>query len=42
MCNLAVVHAPFDLSAQCVVVESSDGNLWSAGEWPMPARLNDT
>lgn len=32
MCNLAIVHTPFDMSAQCEVVESSDGHLWSAGE----------
>lgn len=28
MCNLAVVHTPFDLSAACEVVETSDGVLW--------------
>jgi hypothetical protein len=29
MCNLAVVHTLCDLSAQCEVVETSDGVLWS-------------
>lgn len=29
MCNLAVVHTPFDVSAQCEVVETSDGVLWA-------------
>jgi len=29
MCNLAIVHTPFDINAQCEVVESSDGVLWS-------------
>lgn len=29
MCNLAVVHTPFDISAHCEVVETSDGVLWS-------------
>ena len=29
MCNLAVVHTPFDPSAQCEVVETSDGVLWA-------------
>jgi hypothetical protein len=28
MCNLAIVHTPFDMSAQCEVVETSDGVLW--------------
>jgi hypothetical protein len=28
MCNLAVVHTPFDLNAACEVVETSDGVLW--------------
>lgn len=28
MCNLSVVHTPFDLGARCEVVESSDGVLW--------------
>ncbi len=28
MCNLAVVHTPFDLTAKCEVVETSDGVLW--------------
>lgn len=28
MCNLAVVHTPFDVSAECTVVETSDGVLW--------------
>ena len=29
MCNLAVVHTPFSLTARCEVVETSDGVLWS-------------
>ncbi|MCO4770326.1 MAG: hypothetical protein KDA24_09875 [Deltaproteobacteria bacterium] len=29
MCNLAVVHTPFSLTAQCEVVETSDGVLWA-------------
>ncbi len=28
MCNLAVVHTPFDISAACEVVETSDGVIW--------------
>lgn len=28
MCNLAIVHTPFDQSAICQVVETSDGVLW--------------
>ncbi len=28
MCNLAIVHTPFDTEALCEVVESSDGVLW--------------
>lgn len=28
MCNLAVVHTPFDMNAACQVVETSDGVLW--------------
>ncbi|MEE2828033.1 MAG: hypothetical protein VX498_02500 [Myxococcota bacterium] len=28
MCNLALVHTPFDPLASCVVVETSDGVLW--------------
>lgn len=28
MCNLAIVHMPFSLSAQCEVVETSDGVIW--------------
>jgi hypothetical protein len=28
MCNLAVVHTPFDINAACEVVETSDGVLW--------------
>ncbi len=28
MCNLAVVHTPFDITAACDVVETSDGVLW--------------
>jgi hypothetical protein len=28
MCNLAIVHTPFDLSALCEVVETSDGVLY--------------
>lgn len=31
MCNMAVVFAPFDLTAACEVVESSDGVLWDGG-----------
>ena len=29
MCNLAVVHTPFSLSARCEVTETSDGVLWA-------------
>jgi len=29
MCNLAIVHTPFDVTAQCEVIETSDGVLWS-------------
>ena len=29
MCNLSIVHTPMDLGAQCEVVETSDGVLWS-------------
>ena len=29
MCNLAIVHTPFDQSARCEVVETSDGVLWA-------------
>ena len=29
MCNLAVVHTPFDMSALCEVVETSDGVLYT-------------
>lgn len=29
MCNLAIVHTPFDVSAECSVVETSDGVLWT-------------
>jgi hypothetical protein len=29
MCNLAIVHTPFNMSALCEVVETSDGVLWS-------------
>lgn len=29
MCNLAIVHTPFDPSAQCEVVSTSDGVLWA-------------
>ncbi len=32
MCNLAVVHTPFSLTAACEVVETSDGVLWKPGE----------
>lgn len=28
MCNLAIVHTPFDPTARCEVVETSDGVLW--------------
>jgi len=28
MCNLAIVHTPFDITARCEVVETSDGVLW--------------
>jgi len=28
MCNLAIVHMPFSMSAECEVVETSDGVLW--------------
>ena len=28
MCNLAIVHTPFSVTAQCEVVETSDGVLW--------------
>ncbi len=28
MCNLAMVFTPFDVTAQCEVVETSDGVLW--------------
>jgi hypothetical protein len=28
MCNLAIVHTPFDQSARCEVVETSDGVIW--------------
>jgi hypothetical protein len=29
MCNLTYVHTPFSMSAQCEVVASSDGVLWT-------------
>lgn len=29
MCNLSIVFTPFDTTALCEVVESSDGHLWS-------------
>ncbi len=29
MCNLAVVHTPFSVTARCEVVETSDGVLWT-------------
>ncbi len=29
MCNMAIVHTPFDITAWCDVVETSDGVLWS-------------
>ena len=32
MCNLAIVHTPFNMSALCEVVETSDGVLWSPDE----------
>lgn len=28
MCNLAIVHMPYSMSAKCEVVETSDGVLW--------------
>lgn len=28
MCNLAIVHMPYSMSAKCDVVETSDGVLW--------------
>ncbi|MCB9745286.1 MAG: hypothetical protein H6741_08860 [Alphaproteobacteria bacterium] len=28
MCNLAIVFTPFDMDAECTVVETSDGVLW--------------
>lgn len=28
MCNLTYVHTPYSMSAQCTVVETSDGVLW--------------
>jgi hypothetical protein len=28
MCNLAIVHMPMSVTAECTVVESSDGVLW--------------
>ena len=28
MCNLAIVHTPMSITAQCEVVDSSDGVLW--------------
>ena len=31
MCNLAMVHTPFSMTAECVVVETSDGVLWESG-----------
>jgi len=30
MCNMAVVHTPFSMTAACEVVETSDGVLWEA------------
>jgi len=32
MCNLAIVHMPFSITAQCDVVETSDGVLWQPGD----------
>jgi len=29
MCNMAIVHTPFSVTALCEVVESSDGQIWS-------------
>ncbi len=29
MCNLALVHTPFSMNAQCDVVETSDGVIWT-------------
>jgi len=29
MCNLALVHTPFSITARCEVVETSDGVLWT-------------
>jgi hypothetical protein len=29
MCNLSIVHTPQDMSAQCEVVETSDGVIWT-------------
>jgi hypothetical protein len=29
MCNMTEVHTPFDVTAECEVVETSDGVLWS-------------
>ncbi len=31
MCNLAMVHTPFSMTAECEVVETSDGVLWESG-----------
>lgn len=28
MCNLAIVHTPYSMSAKCEVIDSSDGVLW--------------
>jgi len=29
MCNMSIVHTPFDMGALCEVVETSDGVLWA-------------
>jgi len=30
MCNMSVVHTPFSMTAECQVVETSDGVLWES------------
>ncbi len=30
MCNMAVVHTPFSMTAECQVVQTSDGVLWES------------
>jgi hypothetical protein len=32
MCNLSIVHTPLSMSAECKVVETSDGVLWEKGD----------